>query len=150
VFCNLFSWDKKTLRYIKLFFCANKMLYNSTNNVFQATYEEAKAMCNSKGMDMVSMETEAESDSIANFFESAGLSSLPFFSSLKKGAESTFQWQSGLAADFLNWAPNQPAKNGGDCTAMFNLLLQSQSCDQKLNFMCEAKKYSHFPNVHKY
>jgi len=69
-----------------------------------------------------------------------GLADNPIITSLKKTEKGKFDWLGGMAADFLGWAPGQPAKDSGDCGGILKGLLSSVSCKAQNNFMCEAKK----------
>jgi len=61
--------------------------------------------------------------------------------SLQMSTAGSFDWLGGLAADFLNWAPDEPAKDASKkCAALDNGLFETTKCDKPGNFMCEAKK----------
>jgi hypothetical protein len=45
-----------------------------------------------------------------------------------------------MASDFMNWAPGQPQKSVNKCSGVKKGFLESASCDQSLNFACEAPK----------
>jgi hypothetical protein len=45
-----------------------------------------------------------------------------------------------MAADFLNWAPDQPVKDAGDCAGLQMGEMVSMNCEKPSNFICEAKK----------
>jgi len=64
----------------------------------------------------------------------------PLITSLRKTDKETFDWLGGMAADFLNWAPDQPAKNSGDCGALSKGFISAVPCTTEANFVCEAKK----------
>lgn len=57
----------------------------------------------------------------------------------KIGGGGDFSWASGLMADFVNWAPDQPKKDAGDCTGLLELVVSVIPCDTVANFMCEDK-----------
>jgi len=92
----------------------------------KATLEEAKSFCKQRNMEVASFDSKEESEAVANFLKDAGLSAKPFMTSAKAGAG-------------LNWAPNHPDKTG-KCSVVVNQLMQSASCENKVNFMCESKK----------
>jgi hypothetical protein len=80
----------------------------------QATFEDAKVMCKSRGMSLMMVDDETESNDVSDFLKNAGL-----------GAES-----------FLCSKKEAPSR----CSVILNSQIQSDSCDKKINFICEAKK----------
>jgi len=72
-------------------------------------------------------------------FSCVGLSTNTMLTSLKKmSGGDDFNWLGGVAANFLKWAPNQPAPNGGDCAAIDSLGLKGIDCNTVTNFVCES------------
>lgn len=69
------------------------------------------------------------------------LGASPLLTSLTKGADSSMSWLGGLAADFLGFNSEKPAKKeDGNCAGMGFDFLQMIPCDKPSKFMCEAKK----------
>jgi len=56
----------------------------------------------------------------------------------KMAGGDTYNWFGGVAANFMKWAPNQPAAGGGECAALQSLGLSGINCDTVANFVCEA------------
>jgi hypothetical protein len=79
-------------------------------------------MCKSKGMSLMMVDDETESNDVSDFLKKAGLASESFHCS-KKGA------------------------SAGSCSVMSNSRIQTDSCDTKINFICEAKKYFYYINL---
>jgi len=113
----------------------------------QATVPEATNMCANKGMELMSLESLAETSVVQDFLGDLGLSTSTMLTSLQKisgadtaaGAAPDFNWLGGVAASVLNWAPDQPPKTGGgDCAALGSLGLSGITCDTVANFVCEA------------
>jgi hypothetical protein len=42
-------------------------------------------------------------------------------------------------ADYVNWAPDQPAKDAGECTGILKLVVSVVPCETVANFVCEDK-----------
>jgi hypothetical protein len=59
--------------------------------------------------------------------------------SLEKIGNGDFSWASGLLADIVDWAPDQPKKSSGDCTGILEFVVSVIPCDTVANFMCEDK-----------
>jgi len=72
----------------------------------------------------------------------SGLSSKTVLTSLNKIGGGDLKWASGLMADFVNWAPEQPEKGSGECTGLLQLVVSLIPCDTIANFMCEDKGVS--------
>ncbi|XP_059476487.1 uncharacterized protein LOC132197297 [Neocloeon triangulifer] len=103
----------------------------------KATYEEAKKLCESRQMDLLSIQTKSENDLISNFLNSKGVGSSPILTSLLSVSAGSFSWDGSSIADGLKWASNQPGT--GDCATLSSSTLKTVSCEAKSNFMCEAK-----------
>jgi hypothetical protein len=67
------------------------------------------------------------------------MSSNTILTSLNKVGAGDFSWASGLIADYVNWAPDQPAKDAGDCTGILKLVVSVVPCETVANFVCEDK-----------
>jgi hypothetical protein len=80
----------------------------------QATLEDAKVLCKSRGMSLTMLDDEAETTGVSDFLKNAGLASESFLCS-KKDIPS-------------------------GCSVMLNSQIQTESCEKKFNFICEAKK----------
>jgi hypothetical protein len=106
----------------------------------KANVPEATNLCANKGMELLSLESLAETNVVQDFLGDLGLSTNTMLTSLKKlSGGDEFNWLGGVAANVLNWAPDQPAKTGGgDCAALGSLGLQGITCDTVANFVCEA------------
>jgi hypothetical protein len=74
------------------------------------------------------------------FHFDSGLSSGSLLTSLKSVGAGSFEWFGGIAAEFLQWAPSQPAKASGDCVGLTDLGLKSEDCNSVHNFLCEEQK----------
>lgn len=113
-------------------------------------------MCDKRDMGVMSLEKIVESDAVTDILadlgetkinlvifdqiSALGLSSKTVLTSLNKiGGGGDFSWASGLLADFVNWAPDQPKKDAGDCTGLLELVVSVIPCDTVANFMCEDK-----------
>ncbi|XP_059476413.1 serine-rich adhesin for platelets-like [Neocloeon triangulifer] len=103
----------------------------------KATYDEAKQLCESRQMDLLSIQTKTESDLISNFLNSKGVGSSSILTGLQSIDPGKFSWDGSTAANGLKWASNQPGT--GDCATLASSTLKTVSCDTKSNFMCEAK-----------
>lgn len=71
------------------------------------------------------------------------LTAAPLLTSLTKNADdNTMSWLGGLAADFLNFNPDEEArkKESGNCAGFGEEFLKMIPCDKPAKFMCEAKK----------
>jgi hypothetical protein len=66
-----------------------------------------------------------------------GLSSNVVLTSLEKIGNGDFSWASGMLADFVNWAPDQPKASAGDCAGILALVVSVIPCDTVANFICE-------------
>jgi len=84
--------------------------------ISQATFEDAKVMCKSRGMSLMTLDDQTETNDVSDFLKN-----------------------SGLAAELFRCSKNE-AQSG--CSVMLNSQIQTESCDKKINFICEAKKYS--------
>jgi hypothetical protein len=84
------------------------------NEISQATFEDAKVMCKSRGMLLMTVDDETETNDVSEFLENSGLAAESFLCSKKE-------------------APS-------GCSVMLNSQIQTASCDKKINFICEAKK----------
>jgi hypothetical protein len=82
----------------------------------QATLEEAKELCKSRGMLLLMLDDEKETDGVSDFLKNSGLAAESFLCSKKE------------------------TSNG--CSIILNSQIQTESCDKKFNFVCEAKKYN--------
>jgi hypothetical protein len=89
-------------------------------------------------MSLASLETIAENDAVQDWLGDLGLSSTSILTSLKKSGADTFDWVNGVAAEFLNWAPNEP-KSTGDCATINGGGLSATDCSVVSNFICETK-----------
>lgn len=67
------------------------------------------------------------------------MSSNTILTSLSKAGGGDFTWASGLIADYVNWAPDQPAKDAGDCTGILKLVVSVVPYETVANFVCEDK-----------
>ncbi|XP_059476497.1 uncharacterized protein LOC132197301 [Neocloeon triangulifer] len=105
----------------------------------KANYDEAKKLCESRQMDLLSIQTKTESDLISSFLNSKGVGSSSILTSLLPLGAGSFSWDGSAIADGLNWASNQPASTAGNCTTFASSTLKTTTCDAKSNFMCEAK-----------
>lgn len=85
----------------------------------QATFEDAKALCKSRCMLLMNVDDKTESKDVSDFLKNAGLAAESFHCSKKEAPDS--------------------------CNVMLNSQIQADSCDKKINFICEAKKYSNHP-----
>ncbi|XP_059478308.1 uncharacterized protein LOC132198339 [Neocloeon triangulifer] len=103
----------------------------------KATYEDAKKLCESRQMDLLSIQTKTESNLISSFLNSKGVGASPILTSLQSMDGGSFSWDGNTKADGLKWAKNQPSK--GDCATLSGSTLKTVSCEAKSNFMCEAK-----------
>jgi hypothetical protein len=69
------------------------------------------------------------------------LSASPLLTSLTKGADDSMSWLGGLAADFLNFKPEEAApKSENGCASVGLDFLTMVPCDKPTKFMCEARK----------
>jgi hypothetical protein len=80
----------------------------------QATLEDAKILCKSRGMSLMTLDDETETTGVSDFLKNAGLAAESFLCS-KKDVPS-------------------------GCSVVLNSQIQTESCDKKFNFICEAKK----------
>jgi hypothetical protein len=103
----------------------------------KAKYSEAQKLCGSRDMSLASLDTLAENDAIQDWLGDLGLSSTGILTSLKKTGASSFEWLNGIAADFLEWAPNEP--KSGDCASLKGVGLTAVDCEMVSNFICETK-----------
>jgi hypothetical protein len=92
-------------------------------------------------MSLASLETIAENDAVKDFLGEMGLSSTGILTSLKKSGATSYDWIGGVAAEFLNWAPDEP-KASGDCVTLKSVGLSAADCDVVSNFICETKSES--------
>jgi Lectin C-type domain len=106
----------------------------------QATVPVATNMCADKGMELMSLESLAETSVVQDFLGDLGLSTNTMLTSLKKlSGGDEFNWLGGVAASVMNWAPNQPAPGAGsECASLNSLGLSGITCDTVANFVCEA------------
>ncbi|XP_059476966.1 macrophage mannose receptor 1-like isoform X3 [Neocloeon triangulifer] len=105
----------------------------------KAKYDDASKICGSRDMSLASLETVAENDAVKDWLGDLGLSSTAILTSLKKSGVDSFDWVGGVAAQFLNWAPDQPAAAAGDCATLGGLGLSAADCNTVSNFICETK-----------
>jgi hypothetical protein len=89
-------------------------------------------------MSLASLETIAENDAVKDFLGEMGLSATGILTSLKKSGATSYDWIGGVAAEFLNWAPDEP-KATGECATIKSIGLSAADCDVVSNFICEAK-----------
>jgi hypothetical protein len=108
----------------------------------QATFDEAQKICGSRDMSLASLETIAENDAVKDWLGEMGLSSTGILTSLKKSGATSYDWIGGVAAEVLNWAPNEPKAASGDCVSLKSVGLSSADCDVVSNFICETKSDS--------
>jgi Lectin C-type domain len=115
----------------------------------QVTVPVATNMCADKGMELLSLESLAETSVVQDFLGDLGLSTNTMLTSLKKlSGGDEFNWLGGVAASVMNWAPNQPAPGGGsECASLNSLGLSGITCDTVANFVCEAPGPSVVPGA---
>ncbi|CAB3366151.1 Hypothetical predicted protein [Cloeon dipterum] len=104
----------------------------------KANYPQAQDLCTRQGMELMSLESLAETSLVQDLLGDLGVSATSMMTSLKKISGDSFSWLSGAAASVLKWAPNQPVAAGGECAALDSLGLKGVSCDSVSNFVCES------------
>jgi hypothetical protein len=67
-----------------------------------------------------------------------GLSNTPVMTSLQENSAGGFDWLSGAAASFLNFAPESPKAPDEKCAGITDAGLEPIKCDAKHDFGCEA------------
>ncbi|CAB3381368.1 Hypothetical predicted protein [Cloeon dipterum] len=101
----------------------------------KATAAQAESMCAGQGLELISLDSIAEMDSVQDFLGDIGLSTSTVLTSLKKVTDGGSNWLGDLASAFM---PNpEPAKDG-ECTGLSSLGLVGLSCDTVSNFVCQA------------
>jgi len=119
---------------------------------------EAATICAKNGMELLSLETPDETESIKdllgdlgtkrehrrnlhliNLLKIVGLPSTKMLTSLKRQGKSNSRvWSNGMAATDVKWAKGSGA-TGGDCAALGSSGMEEVACSLKANFICEAR-----------
>jgi hypothetical protein len=105
----------------------------------KANFKEAEKICGGRDMNLASLETIAENDAVKDWLGDMGLSSSGILTSLKKSGATSYDWIGGVAAEFLNWAPDEPKAATGECATIKSIGLSAADCDVVSNFICETK-----------
>ncbi|XP_065331739.1 C-type mannose receptor 2-like [Cloeon dipterum] len=113
----------------------------------KANYPQAQDLCTRQGMELMSLESLAETSLVQDLLGDLGVSATSMMTSLKKMSGGSYSWLSGAAASVLKWAPNQPVASGGECAALDSLGLKGVSCDSVSNFVCESPGPNSFQAV---
>lgn len=103
-------------------------------------------MCEKSGMELMSMESFAEMDSVQSFLGNIGLSSASLMTSMLKVTDGSNNWLGDIGASLMAEKPSDPAKDG-ECLGLGSLGLVGVTCDMVSNFMCEATNVAAKPPV---
>ncbi|XP_045464914.1 collectin-11-like [Harmonia axyridis] len=115
-------------------------------------YFEAMTFCKTNGMDLVSIETEAENEKLLKYIK-ANLNSFEHFwtSGNDLSAEGHFTWlATGEPFTYTNWKPSLPDNyDDEDCVELRNFgdgsyFWNDMKCMHSLNFICELKECTNF------
>ncbi|XP_065340941.1 uncharacterized protein LOC135940117 isoform X2 [Cloeon dipterum] len=101
----------------------------------KATVAQAESMCAGQGLQLMSLDSIAEMDSVQDFLGDIGLSTSTVLTSLKKVTDGGSNWLGDLASAFM---PNPEPTKDGECTGLSSLGLVGLSCDTVSNFVCQA------------
>jgi len=88
-------------------------------------------------MELMSIESITEMESVQSFLGNIGLSSDTLLTSMKKVTDGTGNWLGDIGASLMAAKPSDPAKDG-DCLGLGSLGLVGVTCDMVSNFVCEA------------
>jgi len=103
----------------------------------KGTIKQAESVCGKSGMELMSIESLAEMDSVKGFLGNIGLSSETLLTSMKKVTDGTGNWLGDIGASLMAAKPSDPAKDEG-CLGLGSLGLVGVTCDMVSNFVCEA------------
>ncbi|CAB3387139.1 Hypothetical predicted protein [Cloeon dipterum] len=101
----------------------------------RASVPEAKSMCKDQGLELMSLDSLTQLDSVQDFLGDIGLSSSTLLTSMSKVTDGGSDWLGDLASAFL--PPKDPATDG-DCLGLNTLGITGVSCDMVSNFVCQA------------
>jgi hypothetical protein len=101
----------------------------------RATIPEAKSICGKQGLELMSLDSLAQMDSVQDFLGDIGLSSSTLLTSMKKVTDGGNDWLGDLASALV--PPKDPSKDG-DCMGLNSIGLVGISCDMVSNFVCQA------------
>ncbi|XP_059476418.1 uncharacterized protein LOC132197267 [Neocloeon triangulifer] len=103
----------------------------------KANATEANKLCKNQGMELMSLDSITQLDSVQDFLGDIGLSTSTLMTSMKKVTDGGSNWLGDLASAFL---PNADPKKDGDCMGLNSLGITGINCDTVSNFVCEAPK----------
>jgi hypothetical protein len=101
----------------------------------RASVPEAKGICAKQGLELMSLDSLAQMDSVQDFLGDIGLSSNTLLTSMKKVTDGGTDWLGDLASALV--PPKDPSKEG-DCMGLNSIGLVGVSCDMVSNFVCQA------------
>ncbi|XP_065342202.1 uncharacterized protein LOC135940970 [Cloeon dipterum] len=101
----------------------------------RASVPEAKSMCKDQGLELMSLDSLTQLDSVQDFLGDIGLSSSTLLTSMSKVTDGGSDWLGDLASALL--PPKDPSTDG-DCLGLSTLGLTGVSCDMVSNFVCQA------------
>jgi hypothetical protein len=100
--------------------------------------KEAASVCNKNGMELMSIESIAEMDSVQSFLGNIGLSSETLLTSMKQVTDGTGNWLGDIGASLMAAKPEADTSKDGGCLGLGSLGLVGVTCDMVSNFVCEA------------
>ncbi|CAB3387135.1 Hypothetical predicted protein [Cloeon dipterum] len=100
-----------------------------------ATIPEAKTICKSKGLELMSLNSIAQLEPVKGLVKNLGLSSSTLLTAMTKLTSGGSNLLGDLASAIL--PPKDPSKDG-DCLGLSALGLKGISCDTVSNFVCQV------------
>ncbi|KAF4528754.1 hypothetical protein B566_EDAN016893, partial [Ephemera danica] len=107
--------------------------------LFDTTLYDAQARCEELGMQLVSFETQAKSDSVWAYIQSQGMNQWYYTNGVR--VNSQFKWGS-TYLNYNNWASGEPDETGATnqaCIYYATGLFYDDNCSVSRHFICEDK-----------
>jgi len=111
-----------------------RAFYSCSDAKLKATYSNAKKECKKSGLELASMGSPKEQNSINDYLKYIGVSSDVVFTALDALTDGK--------NPFANWGTGDPPGGPGECPSLFDGAMYNSSCDTKAHYACEgnAKK----------
>ena len=108
-----------------------------------AVWVDGEAACAEAGVHLAALTTETESTLVTSWLESRGAGAYIWFGFNDIASEGTFEWTSGEAFSYSNWASSEPDNNAapGDCgyiSIVDDGVWSDGGCTAALEYVCEA------------